>query len=357
MQSKLGRRHFAGVALAAAAALAGTAPAALAEDAATQSVKPTACGTPPVLDPAGDAGYGTAPPPYPGATVQGNEINPPDPAGYQKTSPNMDLREVFFTYAAGADGKKQLRANFVVENLSKTAPDIEYDGTLTWSLDFTYGEDETEYYVDVQLVDGEYKYTFGNYDYTLTPQAVAAAFVDGPVLHEVDGQAFEGPMGVLSVEVPTDKIAGFAADTPITALEADVLITNPTYTTDITSVYWSVDSGDEGELEWTVADCGPVAQPKTDKPKVDKPKTDAVKAEAQTQTTSDSGAPAPAVEAPPAAGAPASLAAPSKPAVKKAASKKRKCATAKARAKKGRKARRAATCKTRKKAARKRSRR
>lgn len=357
MQTKLGRRHLAGVALAAAAALAGTAPAALAKDA--ESVKPAACGTPPVLDPTGDASYGTAPPPYPGATVQGNEVNPPDPAGYQKTAPNMDLREVFFTYAPGADGTKELRANFVVENLSKAEPEIEYDGTLTWSLDFTYGADETEYYVDVQLVDGEYKYTFGAYDYSLTAEAVAGSFVDGPVLQEVDGQAFEGPMGVLSVEVPTDKVDGFAADTPITALDADVHITNPTFTTDITSFYWYVDTGDEGSLEWTVSDCGPVEEPKTDDPKVDPPKTDDVKVDPKTQTTSDPGSAAPvaAVEAPPAA-VPAPLAAPAKPAVKtKAAAKKRKCATAKAKAKKGKKTRRAAKCKARKKAARKRSRR
>jgi hypothetical protein len=360
MQTKLGRRHLAGVALAAAAALAGTAPATLAKDAGAESVKPSACGTPPVLDPAGDSGYGAAPPPYPGATVAGNEVAPPDPAGYQKTAPNMDLREVFFTYAPGADGTKTLRANFVVENLSKAEPEIEYDGTLTWSLDFTYGADETEYYVDVQLVDGEYKYTFGAYDYSLTAEAVAGSFVDGPVLEEVDGQAFEGPNGVLSVEVPTEKIDGFAADTPITALNADVHITNPTFTTDITSFYWYVDTGDEGSLEWTVSDCGPVDEPKTDDPKVDPPKTDdTVKADPKTDTVSDSGAAAPvaAVEAPPAA-VPAPLAAPAKPAVtKKAASKKRKCATAKAKAKKGKKTRRAAKCKARKKAARKRSRR
>src|SRR4051794_36244456 len=44
-------------------------------------------------------------------------------AGYGTTGPaNLDLREFFWNYAAGADGKKVLTANFVLDDLTTDVP-------------------------------------------------------------------------------------------------------------------------------------------------------------------------------------------------------------------------------------------
>jgi hypothetical protein len=323
MHSTLGRRRLAGAAIAATAALAAWAPTAPAED-APAPVAPTPCDENVISDVAGDSYYWQTP-------VAFN--TEPD---RQPGTPNLDIRKVFFTYAPGADGKKQLRANLVIEKLDKTVPDVAYASTVNYQVTW-----ET---ADGRLYNARAKQDGTDWSYDLEifePVDPLPLRLNGT--EETTGKAIEGPNGVVSIDIPAEAVPGLAVGMPFEG------VSGSTFVSDQTEFTASSDSApDEGDPPTiAVPDCQPpVAKSDETKDEVKDEVKEEVKTETKTETAAPPAPPAPPAESASVAPAPAPVAAPAKPVVKKkAASKAKKC---KAKKGKGRKAR-AKACKTKKK--------
>jgi hypothetical protein len=292
MQTKFGRR--AGVLMAATAALAATA-------APATAAPPSACAGVALTDATGDASF----------------VDPAAPPEFFSPAPaNMDVQQVFFTRQGG-----KLRANIQVENLDKTTPETAEPSTPMWAVDFVVGDNF--YAAKVALRDGEFVYSIKTYE-----PATGAGLPDVATT----GEAFEGPKGVLAIDLPADVVTGVETGAEFTDIAVDVWPdSNPAVRM---RADWAPE-GDDPTGSWTAADCAAA------KPVVAPPATSPAAAPPPPSAPAPSPA-APQAEAPaaPAATPAAALAAAPRAVTKKAKSKK--CAT---KAKKGKKARRAATCK------------
>ena len=335
---KLGRRG--GALIMATGALCAAAPSAYAEE--TKPI-PTPCAGVALTDAAGDATFTdlAAPPEF--------ESPAPD---------NNDVQNVFFTWDTAADGKKKLRVNIQVEKLDKTMTPTAEPSTPTWAVSFTVGEDD--HVVWVTLTEEGWTYTLRAYD-----PDTGVRMVPFP---EVPGEAFEGPKGVLSVELPSEYVPGIDAGVQITDVAIDVYPDNNPVVSMRTD--WAPEDEDPAGA-WTVQQCAPPADPPGDDPiddpidpPIDPPvddKDEDKKDEAKKDTAAPPAPPAPPA-AQPAAAAPAPAALPvlpraALPAKKKAASKKASCAKTKAKAKSKKAKRAAAKCKKAAKKSKKRSKR
>lgn len=117
-----------------------------------------------------------------------------DAAGDQGLAPqarrspdNMDVRQGFFRYVVGSDGRPVLTTNLVVAKLDKTV-DAGMHGA-SWY--FLWDNDGTTQFTRVDLIDGAITYQYGHQE----PQGLT---VDGTTR----GRFIEGEMGVVEVVVP-----------------------------------------------------------------------------------------------------------------------------------------------------------
>ena len=320
MHTTLGRRRLAGVAIAATAALAAWAPTAPAEEPPAAATAPVPCDENVIADPAGDAFYYMTPVAF--------NTEPDKQAG----PPNLDVRKVFFTYTPAADGKKQLRANLVIEKLDKTLPDVPWADTVFYEVSWET-EDGVLNIARASHSGGDYSYEFE----VFTPLPEIGGLRTSEA-EDTTGRVVEGPNGVVSIDIPEGAVPEIAVGTPLPAVSATSY-----FNAQSTFTAPSDEAPDEGDPPTIpVPDCKP-AVAKSETP-TDLPK-DEVKTETKTEAPAPPAPPAPAAEAA-VAPAPAPFAAPAKPVVKKkATSKAKKC---KAKKGKGRKAR-AKTCKAAKK--------
>ena len=162
--------------------------AAVAVPAAAEDPVPTPCGAVAITDPEGDGVVFTE--------------SPADLAGEGKKAPdNTDITAVFFNLTTAADGTKKLTANIRVKNLDKTIPAAYKTGTMEYRINFAAVEDV----LGVTAINekGEFSYTYTHYARPLggTPSpAQPGAAVDD----ETTGRLFEGPNGVIQIDMPAE---------------------------------------------------------------------------------------------------------------------------------------------------------
>ncbi len=168
------------LAAASAAILVATAPAGAADD-----VAPTPCNGVFVSDKAGD------------------QLADPAPAVnvvplQRKAEDNLDVRDIFFNARPDAEGKMKLTANLSLTNLTKDVPDESQTGSVSYTVDFDTLDNGVSYVV-ARNDGGDISYWVGTYGET--------PFGPGTgLLEEVEttGSWVEGPMGVISIDLPAE---------------------------------------------------------------------------------------------------------------------------------------------------------
>jgi hypothetical protein len=185
-----------------------------------------------------------------------------DPAGDQEVAPligdnhaappNQDITGVFLNYKDG-----HLTANIQIKNLTKDLPDqMDSQGGAYWYLWYTDGD--TRRFVKAVDADGStVTYAYGEVD----PLGAGAYLPDG----DTTGEFFEGPDGIVQIEIPAD--AGAVAGSKLTGIVAtadDIIGLN-----DVIGLNSSVDfAPDDGtsidasspSVDYTVTAC-PAAPP------------------------------------------------------------------------------------------------
>ena len=263
------------------------------------------CGGLTIKDPKGDATY--YPTPIVGITSMAAQ------------APAQDIRQAYFTYRTGTDGKKHLRANLIIENLDGTIPAVEYADGVVYQVDF----DTTDYNFATARFDGsEWSFAFESFTRPLADALPDAVPANPGTRTSVatTGEVVAGPQGVVSIEIPTDKIAGgFKPGDKFEEVNAHTYLDVPEFPSTID------DAPDENSTTTTyvVEEC-----------------VDAAPAEPAPAQAPEVQAPAPATQepasAPPAAQTQAAAPAPrttAPAAAPKATKKKAKCKKAKKRAK------------------------
>jgi hypothetical protein len=312
MQTRFGRR--AGVLIAATAAFAAT----------TAPANAATCGSDGIADAAGDAVLFSTP--FVGLG-----------ADQQEAPASLDIRQAYFSYATGGDGKKRLRANFVVENLDREAAPVDYSSTSVWEVVFWSGEEP--HWARAKLADGEFTYEFERWEPPVPSNPAANPRTRST--SETTGSVVEGKMGTISIDIPAEQVTGFDSGAEFVDVEASSLIDAMPQQAADNDTQNRVDvAPDEGPTTWTVGECTLAGTPTT-KPAVTPP---AQTPPAPAAPQPEAPAAAPAETAAPAAAAPAAPVATTPRAVTKKAKSKKACA----KAKKGRKARKAASCKAKK---------
>jgi hypothetical protein len=278
-------------------------PAALA---GADGTAPTPCAGMFYTDPAGDASY---------FDVNADLGSP--------GNPNEDIRGLFFNYRDGL-----LTANIVVENLDKTESGAKYATATKWEVKFTSPEDGENYYAKAVTDGSAWSYELEHIKRVGTGQVVDPGQY---VVEELKGSAAEGPMGVLTIEIPSTvpgvKLGAKLAGVTVTAIPRDSVQQPGLFT----------DDAPETAKDYTVTECpAPVAAAPVAPVAVETPA-------------------APAAEAPaPAAAAPQPAAAPAPAAPAKAKAKAKPSCKAKAKKLKNAKKRKAALKKCAKKSKKKR---
>jgi hypothetical protein len=161
--------------------------------------------------------------------------------------PSGDVTGFWMDYRTGADGKKYLRTNIQIQNLTKEVPGAEYATAMGWHASFDTPEDF--YFTRVHSDGKAYKFQFGSFNRPLN----GAAPVDPgqPVWVDVPGVAIEGPGGIVSVEVPTDKLKGFTDTVKFTGIDVRTYADWPNSTSNS-----RIDiAPDTGAKEWTTKEC------------------------------------------------------------------------------------------------------
>ena len=116
-------------------------------------------------------------------------------AGSTKAPDNADVTNVFFNYRAGKDGKPVLTANIQVTKLDKTIPSKQYStGGLAWYVYYVY-KGESRFLRAHNQTGSEVTYAVGSID-----NDTGVFTTDG----ETQGAFFEGPNGVVQIDVPED---------------------------------------------------------------------------------------------------------------------------------------------------------
>jgi hypothetical protein len=148
---------------------------------AVDATKPTPCtGQLLIEDPAGDQQF--------------------DSTGFfgvpEEGTPNADITGVFFNYRPGADGNKVLTANLRIANLDKTVPGFPQSGAGLWYYVFYAIGDVTHFVKAVNASGDEITYHYGT---MATEGATAGIYTTEG---ETKGAFFEGPDGVIQIDVP-----------------------------------------------------------------------------------------------------------------------------------------------------------
>ena len=111
----------------------------------------------------------------------------------QKGPDNSDIQKVFFNYRAGKDGKKVLTANIQVAKLDKTVPPRQYSsGGIAWYVFYSY-KGETRFVRAHNQTGSGVTYGVG----TVDPDT-GVYFTD----EDTQGAFFEGPNGIIQIDVP-----------------------------------------------------------------------------------------------------------------------------------------------------------
>ena len=236
MQARLGRLA-ALIPLTVSMAVVGITVPAGAEDAA-----PAPCDPVPITDPKGDAEYYT--------TV--NLVNPIGAAS--AAPPNHDIREAFFVYKDGADGKKTLTANLRVEKLDNSEIETEYAQASKFSLAFTSGG--IDYVARAILKGGAWTYEFTTFE--LVPGAPAPVGLNVPASVATTGKQFPGAGGVISIDVPVADVAGLKDGAKFTDVAADSVADTDT---EVGGFYADQAPDGTGVKTWTVVTCAADAAP------------------------------------------------------------------------------------------------
>jgi len=164
-------------------ALAAIFAAALAAPAyAVDATAPAPCAGVLSEDPAGDSVM------KPGSLIGSSQ-------GQAKGPDNSDVRNVFFNYRPGKDGKPVLTANIQVTNLDKKIPSQQYStGGLAWYVYYTY-KNEWRFLRAHNQTGSSVTYGYGH----ITQGEASGVFVtDG----SMPGAFFEGPNGIVQMDVP-----------------------------------------------------------------------------------------------------------------------------------------------------------
>ena len=157
---------------------------------------------------------GAAPAPCSGmfsTDVTGDAVIAEDSAGTADEAPgtrNMDMKGLFLNYAPGADGKKVLTVNFLIDKLDKTVPDHpSASGGIWYYAHWTNADGDP---VFVKAINdgsgGEIKYEYGHVQ--SIPMLFSFYLTDG----DTTGSFTEGENGVVSIVVPED-LGGVAGGT------------------------------------------------------------------------------------------------------------------------------------------------
>lgn len=150
--------------------------------AAVDATKPAPCAGVLIPDVAGDAAF--------------------DPSGLglfaDPATPNADIRGLFFNYRPGATGAPVLTANIQIANLSKELPSfIDSTGGLYYYVFFTVGDRVN--FVKAVNADGEsIQFQYG------ALEDVGGGFLVYNTEGDTNGRFFEGPDGVVQLDVPAE---------------------------------------------------------------------------------------------------------------------------------------------------------
>ena len=168
--------------------LAGVLALAAGNQAGASGAVPAPCdGSGVLADAKGDATYTKAYAASVGPTIT------PAPASY-------DVRQVFLTYGPGADGKKQLKANLVIEDLSGEQISEPWSSEIRYSVEIDIAGE----FIRPTAIskDGEFSYMY--YSDRVAPPAGNPRY-----LTETDttGSTVSGPGGVVTIDIPADLTA------------------------------------------------------------------------------------------------------------------------------------------------------
>ena len=170
-----------------------------------QDPKPTPCNGLLLKDAKGDQDMAPV-----GGGGAGSPIASPGPD-------NIDVRGLFFNLAPGADGKPVLTANIQIENLTKDIPAEAHEGEIRYLVNFGLQNGITS--VSAILTDSGFRY--------VAQEAVDLPDPGGEVATaeiETKGAAFEGPEGVIQIEIP--EAAGFTDGSEMTGVITRVSLGN-----------------------------------------------------------------------------------------------------------------------------------
>src|SRR3712207_5452469 len=116
-------------------------------------------------------------------------------AGSTKAPDNADVTNVFFNYRPGKDGKPVLTANIQVTKLDKTIPSKQYSsGGLAWYAYYVH-KGESRFVRAHNQTGSSVTYGYGSID-----NDTGVFTTEGTT----QGAFFEGPNGVVQIDVPAD---------------------------------------------------------------------------------------------------------------------------------------------------------
>ena len=203
--------------------------------AGAQSAAPAPCPGDTVLsDPKGDAQYAKL-------YAVGTDLDPAAPDSY-------DVRSVFLTYGAGADGKKLLRAHLVVENLDGTEIVEPWSRQIRYSVEINAGGT----YVRPTAISDDGQLTYMYYSDRVAPPAGNPRYLTETA---TTGSAVTGPMGTLTIDIPADALPDYKPGAEIEANGYSWAHTG----TNVGGTLVDYAPDDRAFMPFTVSECAPQA--------------------------------------------------------------------------------------------------
>ena len=151
--------------------------------AAGETTTPAPCDGVTITDPLGDARADRLP-----------GLTPPQQAS--RADADNDIKDIFFTTRAGADGKLKTTAHMVVANVVD-APDESLQGIVRYVFDFATVENIP--YARVTNAEGEWTFEYGHYP--TTPAGEGTGLLEHI---ETTGAVVPGANGVVSLDLPEE---------------------------------------------------------------------------------------------------------------------------------------------------------